>query len=73
MQEVAEDARDVLGPVHTYPDTLEYRSFYPFWFSVHTQSPKQRFSKNALQGGSFCKKCFSFVVWTGENGAFKKS
>ena len=49
---------------------------YPFGLAStrrsRCRSPKTKLFENALQSGSFRKRCFHVVVWMGENGAFRK-
>ena len=66
-----------LGPVHTYPDIFENASFFirfgfPSTRRRRFQSPKTKLFESALQSGSFSKRRFPVLVWTGENGAFRK-
>ena len=37
------------------------------------RSMKTDFFENALQSGTFWKRCFPVYVWTNENGTFRKS
>ena len=62
-------AREVLGPVHTYP-----KIFVPanFFMRIHLASKRVRrihsvypeISVYALQSGNFCIRCVSGYVWT---------
>ena len=68
----------LLGPVHTYQDLFENASsFICFGFSStwrwRFQSQKTKLFEDALQSGSFRKRCFHVVVWTGENRAFENT
>ena len=67
-----------LCPVRTYPFSFKNATFslrirLPSTRIRWKRSMKTKLFENALQSGTFWKRCFPVYVWTNENGTFRKS